>query len=162
MVTEYKPIAFLLSAIFLFAGIAAFASGQNDQSGDGDADMDLREANVMSVAATARSTGSYRFDVTLIHDDDGEEGYANRWQVETLQGDTLGRRELLHAHGTREFTRSQTIEVPAGVAWVVVRGHDQIHGYGGRAAVYNVNTGTTEFVDQGTEPRDFADWSPED
>ena len=122
--------------------------------------LDLREANVTAVAATAQSGGSYRFDVTLIHDDDGEDGYANWWQVETLQGEQLGRRELLHAHGTREFTRSDTIEVPSGVTWVVIRGHDQTHGYGGQAALYNVESGATELADQGPEPRDFGDWSP--
>jgi hypothetical protein len=161
MITDCKPIAFLLSAVFLFIGIAAFASGQNDQSGGDEVDLDLREANVTAVQAADRGGGSLGFDVTLIHDDDGEDGYANWWQVETLQGEQLGRRELLHAHGTREFTRSQTIEIPAGVAWVVVRGHDQTHGYGGRAAVYSVETGETVFVDQGSKPEEFSDWSPE-
>jgi hypothetical protein len=115
---------------------------------------DLREANVTGVTAS-RTDGEYRFDVTLYHDDDGEDGYANWWQVETLDGDRLGRRDLLHAHGTREFTRSASVPVPDGASCVVVRGHDETHGYGGRAAVVSLDSGTVSFVDQGPDPRSF-------
>jgi len=117
-------------------------------------ELDLREANVTGVAVSG-SGGEYRFDVTLFHDDEGEEGFANWWQVETLDGERLGRRELLHAHGTREFTRSDTFELP-DVDCVVVRGHDQTHGYGGRAMLVTVATGATRAVRQGPEPRSFA------
>jgi hypothetical protein len=119
-------------------------------------DLDLREANVVGVAAERRD-GAYRFDVTLLHDDDGEDGYANWWQVESRDGERLGRRELLHAHGTREFTRSATVEVPDGVTEVVVRGHDQTHGYGGQAMLVKLETGATTAVRQGSEPRSFAE-----
>jgi hypothetical protein len=113
--------------------------------------LDLREANVVGVAVEARGDGQYRFDVTLIHDDAGEDGYANWWQVETTGGERLGRRELRHAHGTREFTRSETVSVPEGVTRVVVRGHDQTHGYGGQAMVVDLTTGETRAVRQGEE-----------
>ncbi|MEF8853286.1 MAG: hypothetical protein V5A28_12860, partial [Haloarculaceae archaeon] len=92
-------------------------SGENDASAGvtatrtaapGDAtptpDLDLREANVVGVAF-AGGDGTYDFDVTLYHDDDGEDGYANWWQVESLDGAQLGRRTLLHAHSTDPFTR---------------------------------------------------------
>jgi hypothetical protein len=118
--------------------------------------MDLREANVTGVAVARESGRTFRFDVTLYHDDDGEDGYANWWQVETRDGERLGRRELLHAHGTREFTRSESTEVPGRVDCVVVRGHDQDHGYGGRAALVALPTGAVRFVDQGPEPRSMA------
>ena len=119
--------------------------------------LDLREANVTDVAVEATGDGEVRFDVTLYHDDDGEDGYANWWQVETLDGERLGRRELLHAHSTAPFTRSETITVPAAVDCVVVRGHDQTHGYGGRAMLVAVGSGSTRLVDQGPEPRSMAD-----
>jgi hypothetical protein len=124
-----------------------------------DDELDLREANVVEVAVS-RSGGSYRFDVTLYHDDDGEDGYANWWQVETLDGRQLGRRELLHAHSTAPFTRSETVSIPDGTTYVVVRGHDQTHGYGGQAMVVNVDTGETETVRQGPEPRDLSAFEP--
>jgi hypothetical protein len=60
-------------------------------------DLDLREANVVGVAV-AREGGAVSFDVTLHHDDDGEDGHANWWQVERLDGTRLGRRVLAHPH----------------------------------------------------------------
>ena len=124
-------------------------SGTTTGYGSGE-ELDLREANVVGVAVEREGDG-YRFDVTLHHDDDGEDGYANWWQVATPDGERLGRRELSHAHGTREFTRSATVGVPEDVSVVVVRGHDQTHGYGGKAAVVALPDGAVEFVRQGSE-----------
>jgi len=117
--------------------------------------LDLREANVTAVTVAAAGGGSYRFDVTLLHDDDGEDGYANWWQVERLDGTRLGRRELRHAHGTREFTRSATVELPGSVDCVVVRGHDRTHGYGGQAALVTPD-GRLSLRSQGSEPTTFG------
>ncbi|WP_458187295.1 hypothetical protein [Haladaptatus sp. NG-WS-4] len=114
------------------------------------AELDLREATVVGVEFE-RDGQSYTFDVTLYHDDDGEQGYANWWQVETIDGKRLGRRELLHAHGTERFTRSETVEIPFGTRRVVVRGHDERHGYGGQAMVVNLESGETRAVQQGSE-----------
>jgi len=90
-------------------------------------------------------------------DDVGEDGYADWWQLERLDGERLGRRTLLHAHGTRRFTRSETVSIPEDAVDVVIRGHDQTHGYGGLAAIVDLESGAVEFVDQGTEPRDVSD-----
>ena len=120
-------------------------------SSDGSA-LDLREANVVGVTVT-RDGDAHGFEVTLHHDDDGEDGYANWWQVERLDGEWLGRRELLHAHSRQPFTRAATVAVPADVDCVVVRGHDETHGYGGRLAVVDLDSGTVQGVDQGPEPR---------
>lgn len=122
------------------------------QTPTGGAALDLREANVVDVAVEPDGD-TYDFDVTLHHDDDGEDGYANWWQVERLDGDQLGRRELLHAHSQQPFTRSATVEIPDSVECVVVRGHDQTHGYGGRLAVVDLESGATNAVDQGAEPQ---------
>jgi hypothetical protein len=118
-------------------------------------ELDLREANVVDVQFEPRD-GAFRFSVTLLHDDDGEDGYADWWQVETSDGERLGRRELLHAHGTEPFTRSGTVDVPPGVTCVVVRGHDQTHGYGGRAILVTLDSGATRGVDQGVERREIG------
>ncbi|WP_416841128.1 hypothetical protein [Haloferax sp. DFSO52] len=90
-------------------------------------------------------------------DDDGEDGYANWWVVESLDGTELGKRELLHAHGTQEFTRSETISVSEETTCVVVRGHDQTHGYGGLAMIVNLETGERWGEEQGPEPKSFSD-----
>jgi|AntRauTorcE11898_2_1112593.scaffolds.fasta_scaffold21523_2 hypothetical protein len=132
------------------------AVGETETSPTGTTvSLDLREANVVGVGVSETDSG-IRFDVTLIHDDDGEDGYANWWIVETLDGEELGRRDLAHAHGTREFTRSETVSIPGNVECVVVRGHDQTHGYGGKAALVSVSSGSTRFLLQGSEPTSFA------
>ncbi|PSP77850.1 hypothetical protein BRC81_09225 [Halobacteriales archaeon QS_1_68_20] len=121
-------------------------------------DLDLREANVTQVeVAEAESDGEYQFRVTLYHDDDGEDGYADWWQVETLDGERLGRRELTHPHGTGEYAHAELVSVPEDVTCVVVRGHDQTHSYGGQAMLVTVDSGATRAVDQGSEPASFAD-----
>jgi hypothetical protein len=122
--------------------------------GAGTDGLDLREANVVDVSFEEQN-GTYTFDVTLHHDDDGEEGYANWWQVERLDETRLGRRELLHAHSQQPFTRSEPIEIPEEVTCVVVRGHDQTHEYGGLAIVVNLDSGETRLRDQGSEKRSF-------
>jgi hypothetical protein len=126
---------------------ASTATGTSGGSG-----LDLREANVVGVSVE-RDGDVYEFDVTLHHDDDGEDGYADWWQVERLDGTRLGRRELLHPHSQQPFTRSATVEIPDGVDCVVVRGHDQTHGYGGRLAVVALASGAVADVDQGPEPQ---------
>jgi hypothetical protein len=122
----------------------------------GTDELDLREANVVGVEF-AGGDGSHDLDVTLHHDDGGEEGYANWWQVERLDGSQLGRRDLLHPHSQQPFTRSATVDVPAEVSCAVVRGHDQTHGYGGRAVLANLETGETVGVTQGADPQSFDD-----
>ena len=120
-------------------------------SDDMSSELDLREANVVSIGIDD-SDGASTFTVGLHHDDAGEDGYADWWQVETLDGTQLGRRDLLHAHENNQpFERSETIEIPDDVTCVVVRGHDQTHGYGGRAVVVNLDSGGQNAISQGSE-----------
>ena len=123
---------------------------QTDDSGD----PDLREANVVGVEFE-KQDGTYDFEVALHHDDDGEDGYANWWQVEQPDGTQLGRRELRHPHSQQPFTRSETIEIRDSVDCVVVRGHDQTHEYGGVAATVNLASGAVRTIDQGSEKQSF-------
>ena len=125
--------------------------------GDGsetNTELDLREANVTGVELESQGDGRVRFSVTLYHDDDGEDGYANWWVVEALDGTELGRRELAHPHGNEPFTRSATVETGER-ACVVVRGHDETHGYGGEAALVDLDSGQVRFVRQGPDRRSF-------
>jgi hypothetical protein len=128
-------------------------SGNGSDGGDPSTDeLDLREANVVDVAFESEG-GMYTFDVTLHHDDDGEDGYANWWQVEQVDGTRLGRRDLAHAHSQQPFTRSETVEIPDDVSCVVVRGHDQTHEYGGVTAVIALDSGELQLIEQGSEKR---------
>ena len=129
-------------------------SSDTDAEADSDdmsSELDLREANVVRIGIDD-SNGASTFTVGLHHDDAGEDGYADWWQVETLDGTQLGRRDLLHAHESNQpFERSETIEIPDDVTCVVVRGHDQIHGYGGRAVVVNLESGSQTTIQQGAD-----------
>jgi hypothetical protein len=108
-------------------------------------DLDLREANVIDVTFEALENDSYRFDVTLQHDDEGEAPhYADWWQVEDLEALVLGKRILTHSHGNEPFTRSETITIPENISIVNVRGHDMDHGFGGQAIRVNLANGDIE------------------
>jgi hypothetical protein len=145
-----------LPALVAVAGCVDDEGGSPPENGDENAggELDLQEANVVDVAFEEQDE-TYTFDVTLHHDDDGEEGYANWWQIEDLDGTRLGRRDLSHAHSQQPFTRSETVEIPAEVTCVVVRGHDQTHEYGGRAVVIDLDSGASRAVEQGPQSRSF-------
>jgi len=122
-------------------------------------DLDLREANVVEVRFQETDETKYRFDVTILHDDDGESpSFADSWQVEDLDGIVLGERILTHSHGTTPFTRSATILIPDNIDFVIIRGHDMEHGFGGQAAVVNLVTGEIHTFDEdlGIIPSSFC------
>ena len=91
------------------------------------------EADVVDVVVTQESGGTWRFDVTVLHDDEGWEHYADAWDVSTTDGTVLGTRTLHHPHETEQpFTRSLSgVAIPEDVDAVVVRAHDNVHGHGG-------------------------------
>ena len=96
------------------------------------------EVEVVGVNVVKSAAGVYRFDVTLRHTDEGWSHYADRWQVFDAQGHVLGTRVLLHPHVNEQpFSRSKRLTLPdgAGISRVTVRGHDKLHGWGGRALV---------------------------
>lgn len=93
------------------------------------------EADVVAVEVRKEGGGQYRFDVTLRHADTGWDHYANAWEVVTPDGKTvLGTRTLFHPHVDEQpFTRSLSgVKIPAGVAEVIVRAKDSVHGFGGK------------------------------
>jgi len=94
------------------------------------------EADVVAVKVTPEPAGTWRFDVTVRHADEGWSHYADRWEVVAPDGRVLATRVLLHPHETEQpFTRSLSgVAVPAAVHRVTVRAHDKVHGYGGREA----------------------------
>ncbi len=91
------------------------------------------EADVVGAEAAQESDGTWRFRVTVRHGDEGWDHYADRWQVETLDGRVLGTRVLLHPHENEQpFTRALGgVIIPPEVDEVLVRAHDSVHGDGG-------------------------------
>ena len=92
------------------------------------------EVAVVAVDAEPQADGKWRFSVTLLHDDEGWDHYANRWDVVGPDGTVYGERILLHPHENEQpFTRSLSgVAIPQGVASVIIRGHDSVHGLGGK------------------------------
>lgn len=118
--------------------------------------LDFKEANVISVKFQKLTGDEYNFDVTLHHDDDGEDGYADKWQVENLIGNVLGTRILTHGHGTVEFTRSHRFSISDEINTVVVRGYDQTHGFGGQVIILSLMNSSIVILDQGENPLNFS------
>ena len=103
-----------------------------------------------------RDGDQYEFIVTL--DAPAGAGGADWWQVETLDGTQLGRRELDSPRSDTQFTTSKPIAVEDEPA-VVVRGHHTEVGYGGQAMLLDVESGTIDVADQGDERESFENYS---
>lgn len=95
------------------------------------------DAEIQFVRARESSPGLWSFDVRLNHPDTGWEDYTDGWHVETLDGQILGVRILLHPHvNEMPFSRSQgNIAIPAGETEVQIRSHDLVSGYGQQTVV---------------------------
>lgn len=91
------------------------------------------EADVVGVEVTKEGAGSYRFDVTVEHADEGWDHYADAWDIVAPDGTLLGTRTLLHPHENEQpFTRSLSgVVILDGIAEVIVRARDSVHEYGG-------------------------------
>lgn len=117
----------MMKSLFCFAilTLATLLSGKPATAGG---------ANVEKVAVRASSGGSYRFDVTVRHGDEGWQHYADAFEIVTPDGKVLGTRILYHPHVNEQpFTRSLTgVRIPAGITEVVIRARDKPHGFGGK------------------------------
>jgi hypothetical protein len=91
------------------------------------------EADVVAVEAAREGDGTWRFDVTVAHGDEGWDHYADKWEVLAPDGRVLGARVLLHPHvGEQPFTRSLGgVAIPEQIDRVILRAHDSVHGLGG-------------------------------
>ncbi len=88
------------------------------------------DVTVVKATAIQVADNTYRFNVTLLHKDEGWNHYANQWQVFTPDGTLLGTRTLHHPHEHEQpFTRSlNNVLVPADVTEVLIRARDSVHG----------------------------------
>mgnify|MGYP003666397316 CR=1 FL=1 len=91
------------------------------------------EADVVAVEARQGSDGSWRFDVTLRHGDEGWDHYADHWEIVGPDGTVYGKRVLAHPHVSEQpFTRSLSgVAIPEMVNLVIIRANDSVHGGGG-------------------------------
>lgn len=99
------------------------------------------QADVLKVdIRPAADSGRFDIEVTLRHADSGWDHYANRWEVLSPDGQVMATRVLAHPHEHEQpFTRGLSgVRIPAQYTWIRVRGHDLVHGYGGREVTLSV------------------------
>jgi hypothetical protein len=99
------------------------------------------QADVLRVEIRPGSqVGRFDLDVTLRHADSGWDHYANRWEVLAPDGRVIATRILAHPHVNEQpFTRGLSgVRIPAEFTWIRLRGHDLVHGHGGREVTLSV------------------------
>lgn len=137
----------LLAAAALLTLIGCSAEpGDGSRESTGDAPFAAAEQRFPDVTGVEVSSGvdGYTFDVTISSPYDSPERYADAFRVRSVDGATVyGVRELAHDHAAEQpFTRSLTgVQIPRGVAEVVVEGRDQAHGWGGNTRSVTVPAG---------------------
>jgi hypothetical protein len=95
------------------------------------------EADVVAVKVAEQEEGTFRFDVTVSHHDEGWKHYADKWDIVGPDGTVFGTRTLLHPHVDEQpFERSLSgVKVPKDIDQITVRAHDLVHQYGGKVMV---------------------------
>ena len=92
------------------------------------------QADVLKVEVERTGNNTFYFEVTVVHDDEGWDHYANKWDVLAPNGAVLATRVLHHPHEKEQpFTRSLGgVKIPASIKNVTIQAHDSVHGYGGK------------------------------
>ncbi len=106
-----------------------------------DGNPDENFAQVLFVTARQTNDGTWVFDTTVRHNDQGFDHYADAWEVVDLEsGEVLAERILTHPHDTEQpFTRSQSaITISDGTQRVVVRSKCNVHGFGGQEVIVDL------------------------
>jgi len=103
----------------------------------------LEFAQLTRVDATQQAGGSWCFDVSVRHNDQGWNHYANSWEVIDVAGNQLGVRRLSHPHVNEQpFTRSQcNITIPVTISKVIVRAKCNKHDFGGKSVLVVLSDG---------------------
>ncbi len=110
--------------------------------------LDLNYAQVVFVKAVQNSNDSWTFYVTVRHNDEGWNHYADAWEVvDPDSRKVFATRILAHPHETEQpFTRSQSgIVIPKGQQFVEVKAKCTLHGYEGKTVLIDLG------VDKGND-----------
>ena len=121
--------------------LSMFASSAFASTFDIDTYSDSLEfAQVTHVETTQKTSGNWCFNTSVLHNDQGWEHYADRWEILDLEGNVLGYRSLGHPHDNEQpFTRSRCkINIPPEMTKVVVRAKCNKHGFGGKALIVDL------------------------
>lgn len=135
-----------LASIFLglvaVGGLSACTTTSPAPSSTGTSSAGQLFPDVIAVEPTALRTTTTSVAVTVSSPYDTEARYADAIRVRSADGRTVyATLELGHDHASEQpFTRTVTgLKIPAGVTDVVVEGHDQVSGWGGRTVSATVS-----------------------
>jgi len=90
------------------------------------------EPTVVDVRVTKESFwGGRDFLVSVLHKDEGWKHFADKFEILTVDGEILKTRLLAHPHVDEQPVNrdGRGVNLPEGTTAVLVRGHDNIHGY---------------------------------
>ncbi len=106
------------------------------------------EVEVVDVKASQASDQTWSFRVTLRHEDEGWDHYANEWQVIAPDNKILATRTLYHPHVNEQpFTRgTQGVKIPVNIKTIRVIAKDTVHGLSTNAVELNLKTKKTSAI----------------
>lgn len=98
-------------------------------------------AQVTKVIASKQNGNMWCFSVSVNHNDEGWDHYANAWEVLDLKANLLASRILFHPHEKEQpFTRSLcSVKIPSGISKVIIRARCNKHGFGGKVILLDLN-----------------------
>ena len=98
------------------------------------------EVKIIKVKANCDTNRICTFNVTLKHEDSGWKHFANKWEIYTPNDKVIATRTLFHPHEHEQpFTRSLSgVKIPKGINKVIIKAHDNVHGYAKKVFVYNL------------------------
>jgi desulfoferrodoxin (superoxide reductase-like protein) len=134
---KLKIGVFLLVSIILVNSIWS----QNSESTITLQTNNLDYAQVEFVELVRLSPNEYRVSVTVLHNDEGWDHYADAWQIVNQEtGEIIAERILAHPHDNEQpFTRSiNRVRFAETQTMLVVRAKCNIHGFGGREVVIDM------------------------
>lgn len=107
------------------------------------------KVEVVNVLAQQSTDKTWRFDVTLKHNDEGWDHYANEWQVIGPDNKIYGTRTLYHPHVKEQpFTRNLSgVKIPNAVKTVRIIAKDTVHGLSSKAGKVELDSGKFEPIE---------------
>ncbi len=106
------------------------------------------DVEVVDVKAIQSKDKTWSFSVTLKHDDEGWDHYANEWQVIAPDDKILATRTLYHPHVTEQpFTRgTQGVKISDDIKTVRIIAKDTVHGLSKNAVELELATNTIKKI----------------
>ena len=141
--TRSRLLARALPAVVVVLGLSACTTSSPAPGTPSTSSAGQFFPDVVALDPTTLSTTSTSVAVTLSSPYDTPARYADAIRVRSTDSTAIyGTVKLGHDHATEQpFTRTLTgLHIPAGVTTVIVEGHDQVNGWGGRTLTVQVTS----------------------